>query len=199
MSDSITLSPAIYLFVVTSRYRLYDICRQHRPDDDIDRRMIAHINHLLRHYCLTHRYEADDIYNEVLWRIQRHILGGGTIDSPLPYCKAVAKSVIVKHVKTEIKLRLLPPLLVEKSRLSDGELLLDKYEKPLNEALNILKVDHLEDFRLIELFYLQELSWGEITGQCGGVNCQAMRKRGQRAKEKLKTIFGKILEEKGSF
>ncbi|NCS50163.1 MAG: hypothetical protein GPJ29_20340 [Microcystis aeruginosa BK11-02] len=38
-----------------------------------------------------------------------------------------------------------------------------------------------------------------ITGQCGGVNCAAMRKRGQRAKEKLKTIFGKILEEQGSF
>jgi hypothetical protein len=91
--------------------------------------MIAHINHLLRHYCLTHRYEADNIYNEVLWRIQRHILGGERSDSPLPYCKAVAKSVIVKHVKTEIKLRLLPPLLVEKSRLSDGELLFGQIRK----------------------------------------------------------------------
>jgi len=168
MSDSITLSPAIYLFVVTSRYRLYDICRQHRPDDDIDRRMIAHINHLLRHYCLTHRYEADDIYNEVLWRVQRHILGGRTIDSPLAYCKAVAKSVIVKHVRIEIKLRLFPSLLVEKSRLSDGELLLDKYEQPLNEALHRLKLDHPEDFRLIELFICKNLAGEKLRVNAAG-------------------------------
>jgi hypothetical protein len=168
--------------------------------DQVEAGLRVHIKILLQRRSLNHRYDVEDILYEVIGRVFDVVMRGREINSHLAYSKKVAESVIFKLLDDEIKQRGVTALLANQ-QINGARLLVDEYEDILIESLNRLKQKDQESFELIEKFYLENQSWKKITERIYGDNYEdsdydCIRQKGNRSKNRLKTIFHEILAQR---
>jgi RNA polymerase sigma factor (sigma-70 family) len=151
----------------------------------------AYLRRTLRQFRLDRLYDEADILVEVYMRAHRLIQGGVTIANPYAWTKRVAYNVIRelsrkekrhKHESLEDYHFHDHPMVTPLDVKTDSEL--------LQQAMRTLEP---AEQRILELKIIEEYSWEEIQdilAQEGeNVSVAALRKRKQRALEKLHQIY----------
>ncbi len=158
-----------------------------------------YIKKLIKSYRIT-REESDDIYQNVCISIIKKLDSGSIIKKPQNYLMTSVNNYILKLSRRQKKEKIVMEMLRYENKeninlercLLDGE----NFTK-IRCSLNILKSLSFEDFQLIHMFYFENKSWKEITNELNRnqhkkKSCSSVRKRGNRAKTKLKKIIHSV-------
>ena len=143
------------------------------PDDGFLFLSPSDIQKLQRYYqmlittChLQHLYEPEEILHQVLEKAREIVDSGQTIHNPYGWSRIVGKHIIFKGQREEIAQNKMCQKLItqfndEVQQPLHQESIRDYYLSILRIALQELKQLSHEAYELLNLYFLQELSWEE--------------------------------------
>jgi len=149
----------------------------------------------LRQYELLGKYEPDDILNDAISRLDKAVKSNKIIYNVIPWLRQTGLNIINELSRQKNKYRIID------SQKLDLELILsseDNHQESDERELYMqleqaLKVLDLDDRRLLELRFYQQLSWQDIVRVLAEENIYisetTLRKRGSRALATLRKIF----------
>lgn len=153
---------------------------------------------LLRYHNLSHLYETDVIYNEVFLSYKKFCDAGGEIEELEKWVMIVGKNRIKDLVKQDIKAR----ELVNNVKFIAGYINEEQNSfSQLYQALQILKNQHPDDYKLVCIHFFSKASWRKIAAFCLEKSESEVlrneedryRKQGCRAIKKLRKIYFQLL------
>lgn len=153
------------------------------------RSLLSYIRRTLRQYGLAGIYNESDIFNEAYIRGITYTLKGEEIKSPKAWMRKTAFHIISELSRDSKRCGLLDHDCPDNPLVDEEAIDLDL--QTVRAALDELSP---EDRRIIKLKAIEGLSWKEVQQQLveiGEVHQteEALRKRGQRAMQKLRDLF----------
>lgn len=158
------------------------------------RSLLAFIRRSLWQYNLQDRISVIDIFVNAYLRGVEQLLSSSdkTIQNPKAWMRSTTLNVIREQARKQQKECQLSVDVIDKSpqRLVDDSTI----EVNLDAVVKAFyRLEH-DDRKLLELKHLQGMSWKEVREKLGkpGASLPALRKRGQRALEKLRGEYHEI-------
>jgi RNA polymerase sigma factor (sigma-70 family) len=153
------------------------------------RSLLSYIRRTLRQYGLAGTYAESDIFNEAYIRGITYILKGGEIRSPKAWMRTTAFHIISEWSRYAKRYRSLDYGCTEIPSAEEKAIDLD-----IRTVYAALRKLAPEDRRIIRLKAVEGLSWKEVQQQLVEMGEhhqteEALRKRGQRAMQKLRDLF----------
>ena len=166
--------------------------------------LLSYINIKLILFNLNSTYSSYDILSETYIRGVKLIASGQTIAKPIPWFRVTSLNVIREISRNQKRQQLaeytqavednLNELVVTSAEVESNLLSEEKVETGLDSVLKSFQDLEPGDQRILELRLIEGLTWKQV-GKClvaAGEKAQSiatLRKRGQRALERLRKIY----------
>lgn len=159
--------------------------------------ILTYIQRCLKQFNLSQLYQPNDILHETYLRGINCINSGKKIENCLAWIRGTAFNIIREFNREAQKSHLVEPNSIWQEvalESAQGYVMESELDEDLKAILMALEVMNPENFKILRLKYVEDMSWKEISRLlvAEGEELQTeetLRKRASRTKKKLRQIF----------